>query len=84
MNIQDELNARIKAEIANDPYKRGYAGKTEDEIVKLMNEPFYVEKVVQEYNMPRITEIINAIPSAANTVAKADIVSAQAYIAKEI
>jgi hypothetical protein len=84
MAIVDIIAQRIKEEIENDPYKRGYAGKSDDEIAKLMNEPFFTEKTVQEYCMPRITEIINAIPSAANTVEKEDISTAKVFIAKPI
>ena len=42
MNIQDEILRRIKQEIVKDPYNLGYAGKTDEEIKNILNNPFSI------------------------------------------
>lgn len=54
----------IKEEIEKDPKGLGYAGKSEEEQTKLLNDPYFI--MVPEEQTPRIAVIINQIPFAPN------------------
>lgn len=73
MGMIEDLCQRIKEEIENDPMKRGYAGKSEEEIVALMNAPFTTIETVEVQHEPRVMTVVNAIPYAQNTIKKEDV-----------
>ena len=70
MNIQDEILKRIKDEITLDPRNMGYAGKTDDEIQNILNNPYsilIVSSAETLFPCP-MNQILTGIESAPNAV----------------
>ena len=76
MNI---LNEKIKEEIDSDPENRGYAGKTNEEIVELLNNPYFItETTVQQIQKPpRIAIILSGIADLPNAISIEDVINSQ-------
>jgi len=80
MSLQDEINTRIKEEIDKDPDSVGYAGKTDAEIMELLNSPVRKERVVVDSYPPPINKILSGLALAPNVVAETDIVASKIII----
>ena len=68
MALIDEIYKRIKEEIEKDPAKMGYAGKSDQEIMDLINAPIITEQTITHTSPPRAYEIIRGIADAPNVV----------------
>lgn len=68
-------SSAIKKEIEEDPMNLGYKGKSEKEIMELMNNPWFLYTPVQQ--SPRIATIIDQIPFAPNSIYQKDIADAK-------
>jgi hypothetical protein len=80
MSLQDTIYALIKDEIAKDPQKIGYAGKTDDEIAVLLNtNPVRISSMAN-IDVPPISRILQGVPMAPNLVTKDEVISAQSII----
>ena len=73
----EELLKRIKEEIENDPHGIGYAGKSDDEIMSLLNNPQIVTKMVDEVRQAPISRILSGLAEAPNIVKSKDITDAK-------
>jgi len=71
--VSEVIKDLIKAEIENDPYGRGYAGKTSAEIAALLNSPFEVEIISKEFHVAPITRILEQVSNAPNKVEAIDV-----------
>lgn len=77
MSVTDEILMRIKLEITNDPEGVGYAGKTDDEIMVLLNSPQIKQRVVDETLPSPMNRILNGLAKAPNVIESKDIAAAQ-------
>lgn len=57
----NDLVTAIKNEITNDPQEIGYAGKTDAEIVTLLNTPQKVVTVTESFLPPPISRILSGM-----------------------
>jgi|WetSurMetagenome_2_1015567.scaffolds.fasta_scaffold585504_2 hypothetical protein len=80
MSLMDEIYKRIKEEIANDPEGIGYAGKSDDEIMDLLNKRPEKERIVIDYGTVPINRILAGIESAPNMVDAKDVTEASKAI----
>ena len=81
MNLSDihkEVLGRIKEEIGKDPNNVKYAGKSNAEIVNLLNNPQIVSRVVDDVYTSPINRILSGVPFVANTVTLKDVIDAKA------
>jgi hypothetical protein len=74
MSITLEMLKKIQDEINNNP---DYAGKTDAEIVSILNKPKIGTKVVETYEEPPITRLFNAVATAPNVITETDIKNAR-------
>lgn len=81
MNPYEKYLRAIKEEIANDPEGLGYSGKTFDEQMVLMNEPYSI--LVPQVQTARIAQVINQIAFAPNIASLEDVKNAQGEITTE-
>ncbi|MFA4871373.1 MAG: hypothetical protein WC623_24455 [Pedobacter sp.] len=79
MNLQSEMFERIKEEIEKDPEGLGYKGKSNEEIAKLLNEPYYKERVIRDAFAPRINIILVGIADVPNVIDITDVARAKKY-----
>lgn len=77
MSLQDEIYKRIKEEISLDPDRVGYSGKTDDEIMVLLNSPIAKEVVIIQYHPAPINKILSGLAKAPNIVEKQDVVNSK-------
>ena len=77
MTLTERILAIIKDEIAKDPEGRGYAGKTDAEIMTLLNEPYTVQTVVDTVKTARISAILAGVPNTENVVAEKDVLDSK-------
>ena len=68
MNIQDEIMKRVKEEIENDPRHLGYAGKTQEQQMSLLNSAYFIVVSSEILQAPPITQILAGIESTPNAV----------------
>lgn len=68
MAVTDLILQKIKEEIANDPDGLGYAGKTDAEIMALLNGNVYKQKVVIDILPSPMARIMQGIASAPNVL----------------
>ena len=68
MSVQDEILKRIKEEIANDPRKLGYAGKTQEQQMNILNSAYFIVVSSEIIQAPPITQILAGIESTPNAV----------------
>lgn len=73
MSLQDEIYAKIKEEISNDPFNIGYAGKSDKEIQELLNNPVVKDRVVQDVTQSPMNRILSGLSSAPNIVSEQDV-----------
>ena len=59
---------KLGQELLEDPAKRGYAEKTLEEIVQLVNAPYRIEKIVYDEYPCRVSVIGQGIENAPNFV----------------
>jgi len=71
--VNEIIKELIRAEIENDPFNRGYAGKTNQEIADLLNTPFEVEIVTKEFHVAPISRILEKTAEAPNHVEAIDV-----------
>lgn len=77
MAVQDTIIQKIKEELANDPNSMGYAGKTDQEITDLLNNPVYKQRIVIDTETAPIARILSGVANAPNIVALQDVVDAK-------
>ena len=82
MSLQDIINAKIKEEIEKDPQGVGYAGKSDKEIMDLLNNPVIKTRVVEDIQTARINVILSGIANTPNVINETDIVSAKKMISE--
>lgn len=75
------MEQKIRDEIEKDPEKRGYSGKTNQQIANLLNKPYYKDVVIQQEYPPRLYTILYTIPSVPNIVIASDI---ESLLVKEV
>lgn len=80
MALKDEIEKKIKEEIANDPDGLGYALKTDDEIRITLNEPVRKQRVVEDIFPSPINRILSGLANAPNIVTTKDVSDAKALI----
>lgn len=73
MGLQEEIYAKIKEEIANDPFSVGYAGKSDDEIKVLLNEPIRTQKIIEDVSPSPMNRILSGIADAPNVISTQDV-----------
>jgi hypothetical protein len=73
----EELLLRIKKEISDDPMNVGYAGKTDAEIMVLINSPQVVSRVVETTLPSPINRILSGLSEAPNIVQTKDVTDAK-------
>ena len=73
MSLSETVLLKIKEEIATDPENRGYAGKTDLEIMNLLNNPYTVNVIIQELRPARINKILSGISQTPNIVDSTDV-----------
>jgi hypothetical protein len=66
--IPEKVYELIKEEITNDPEKRGYKGKTDTEIMVLLNENYTVDRIVTDLLPSRIHVILRGIADMPNVL----------------
>lgn len=78
-NLGNAIQGEIANEIANDPDGRGYAGKTNDEQLALMSQPF-TKQVTTTTNGPHpiLMDLLQGISYAPNLITADDIAAAKA------
>lgn len=77
MGLTKEMLLKIKAEIANDPYGVGYAGKTDAQIAQLLSSNIIKQRVVEDYLPSPINMILAGMGSAPNTIDTAEVTQAK-------
>lgn len=84
MSIQDEIYKRIKEEIELDPEKIGYAGKTDEEIKQLLNNPQTIITQIEQQRPSPMNRILSGLALAPNVITKTEeITNAKAFISNE-
>jgi hypothetical protein len=68
MSLQDEINIRIKEEIAKDPFKIGYEGKTDEQIKEMLNSPVKTTRTVIDISQSPMNRILSGLAGAPNAV----------------
>ena len=68
MATKDEILKKIKDEITLDPYGIGYAGKTDDEIVLLLNSSVQKQVVITEVYPSPMNRIMSGVEAEENIV----------------
>lgn len=77
MSLQEIIYSKIKEEISLDPEGVGYAGKTDEEILFLLNNPVVKDRLVQDFSQSPISRIFSGLAEAPNIVKTEDVVSAK-------
>jgi hypothetical protein len=77
MGITGEILKKIKEEIATDPDKLGYAGKSDKEIATLLSSSVFKEMVVIEAHSSPLNRILRGINESPNIVTEAEVTSAK-------
>lgn len=77
MSLLKPILAAIKEEIAKDPEGLGYAGKTDQEVLDLLNKPYTKTETVEMTMPPRITQLLHQVPFAANSLDIIDLTEAK-------
>jgi hypothetical protein len=73
--LTPDMQAVLKAEVANDPCGRGYAGKSAADIAALLNANYTVPGPVITMP-PRINLIMTGQPGAPNAITPDDVTAA--------
>lgn len=77
MTLKDLINEKIKLEITNDPEKLGYAGKTDAEIMAILNNPVTKQRVVEDVSTAPINRILAGIADTPNVINEVDVTDAK-------
>ena len=77
MGLRQELYRRIKQEILTDPEGLGYAGKTDAEIMDMLNTPVTKQRVVTDTFSPPITRILAGLEGASNIISETEVTEAR-------
>lgn len=77
MDLTEKIRQLIRLEIDEDPFNVGYAGKTDEEIMNLLNNPQEVQVMKTEIRQSPINRILNGIPATPNAVSENDVVEAK-------
>ena len=77
MSIRDEIYKRIKEEITLDPMGVGYAGKSDQEILNLLNAQVVKQEVVDRVSPQPMLRIIDAIAYGPNGLTLSDVTEAK-------
>lgn len=84
MSLQDEILKRINEEIANDPSGVGYAGKTDDEIMLLLNNPVVKQKSIEYTETAPISRILSGLSQAPNVVEVKDVKASKTIVSDAV
>lgn len=74
MALKDEILLKIKEEITNDPFGVGYTGKTNQELLDLLNNPVYRQRIVIDSETAPIARLLAGIADIPNIVSLQDII----------
>lgn len=80
MALTRELLLRIRQEIENDPEGVGYAGKTDAEILSLLNNAVRKQKTVEDVFPSPINRILTTIPEIPNVISLTELQQAKIII----
>jgi len=80
MKFYDEVLKRIKEEIEKDPEKLGYNGKTDEEIVTILNGDYHKEYIATATFPPRLGQILRGIEGTPNIMETQDITNAKVMV----
>lgn len=75
--IQDEILKKIKEEITNDPQGLGYTGKTDDEILQILNNPVRTQRIVEDIGQSPMNRILSGIAGTPNITTLTEVQSAK-------
>lgn len=78
MPLQDTILRAIRQEISEDPERRGYDGKSDDEILSLLNESYEVDVIVKQPRPSRMNVILAGIAETPNAADRQDVIEAKA------
>ena len=81
MSIQDEIYKKIKEEITKDPREIGYKGKTDDEIMNLLNTNPTITRTVIDIDVTPMSRIMQGIATAPNVISECEVTKAQKVVA---
>lgn len=73
MSLTDEMLKKIKEEINNDPEGLGYLGKSDKEIMNLLNNNFTKPRIVLDEFQSPIHRILIGIADTPNVVTEAEV-----------
>jgi len=82
MGLKEIINAKIKEEIDKDPAGVGYAGKSDKEIMDLLNNPIIKTRIVEDIQTARINVILAGIADTPNVIKETDIADAKKIISE--
>ena len=77
MALKDTIIAKIKEELTTDPNNVGYSGKTNSEILDLLNNPVYKQRIVQDQETAPIARILVGLADAPNICSLQDVIDAK-------
>lgn len=77
MSLIDQINRLIKEEIENDPERIGYAGKSDEEITALLNEPQRKQVISEEVLPSPMSRILKGISGAPNSISSEEVSDAK-------
>ena len=80
MSLQDIINQLIQDEIKNDPQGIGYEGKTDDEVMKLLNSGVQRSSTNYYTEQTPISRILNGVGNAPNIIEVTDVSSAKVFV----
>jgi hypothetical protein len=72
MGLRETIAAAVMAELETDPEGRGYAGKTQEEQLELLNESYTVQVITEEVRPARINQILIGVAGAPNQISAED------------
>lgn len=76
MSLTNEILKRIKEEIAKDPEKVGYSGKTDAEILGLLNNSVQVPRTIYENKPSPINRILSGMTRTPNAITTVELSAA--------
>lgn len=78
MGLQIEILKKIKQELSDDPMGIGYAGKTPNEKLALLNNAAVKERVVYDTFPSPVNRILSGLADLPNSITLAELVAALA------
>lgn len=77
MGLKEVIIQKIKEEITADSVEVGYSGKTDKEVMDMLNNPVRKTKVVEYYELAPINRILAGLAEAPNIITEIDVAEAK-------